>query len=63
MQLKLTKIEGHSPGLGLRAHSAASQPKLGAIGAHTWSADHVVDRPVLGTTALLPCREASWRLP
>ena len=60
MQLKLTKIEGHSPGLGLRAHKAASQPKLGTVGAHHRSADLVVGRTAQGATDLLPWCEASW---
>ena len=58
MQLKLTKIEGHSPGLGLRAHGEASQPKLGAVGG-----PHQVGRLAEGATDLAPWREASLQLP
>jgi len=53
MQQKLTKTD--SPKLGLRAHRAALQPKLGVVGAHMGSAD----RPMLPLTLLLgmklPC--------
>ena len=63
MQQKLTKTEGHSPELGLRAHRAALQPKLGVVGAHMGSADHMVGRPAHVAIDLASWREASQRIP
>jgi len=54
MQQKPTKTEGHSPGLGLRTHRAASQPKLGAVGAHHRSAEQPKAPPTFFLGVKLP---------
>jgi len=55
MQQKLTKTEGHSPELGLRAHRAALQPKLGVVRAHMGSADRLMLPLTLPLGVKLPC--------